>query len=113
MSRPVDRGPGGPIEVVRGVDEDHIVVRAALDLALAEPLRAVAMDLLGAGAGRRLAVDLTAAPFLDSSGVRARVRVAGAAEPARLRVIAEGQPYQVLELTEVLELLGVERAARP
>jgi anti-anti-sigma regulatory factor len=91
------------------VDEDRIVVRADLDLSLAEPLRAVAMDLL-AGGGRRLAIDLTASPFLDSSGVQALVRVAGAAEAEGFRVIARGQPYQVLELTEVLQLLGVERA---
>jgi anti-anti-sigma regulatory factor len=95
------------------VDEDRIVVRADLDLALAESLHAVAMDLLAGDGGRRLAVDLTAARFLDSAGVHALVRVAGAAEPAALRVIAGGQPYHVLELTEVLQLLGVERAAAP
>jgi len=106
-------GPEGPIQVVQGVDEDRIVVRAALDLSLAETLRTVAVDLLAEGAGRRLAVDLTAAPFLDSSGVRALVRVAGEAGESDLRVIAGGQPYQVLELTEVLGLLGVERAAGP
>ncbi len=109
MSPPVDKGPAGPIEVVPGVDEDRIVVRADLDMSLAEPLRAVAMDLLG-DSGRRVTIDLTATPFLDSSGVQALVRLAGAAEPAGFRVIAGGQPYQVLELTEVIQLLGVEQA---
>jgi anti-anti-sigma regulatory factor len=113
VSASVESGREGPIEVVRGVDEDRIVVRADLDLSMAEPLHAVAMDLLAGGGGRRLAIDLTAARFLDSSGVHALVKVAGAAAPAGLRVIAAGQPYQVLELTEVLELLGVERAAAP
>ena len=38
--------------------------------------------------------------------------LATAAVDGGFRVIAEGQPYQVLELTEVLELLRVERADR-
>jgi anti-anti-sigma regulatory factor len=113
MSPPYDMGPEGPIEVVQGADEDRIVVRADLDLSLAEPLRARALELLAGGDGRRLTVDLTATPFLDSSGVQALVRLAVGAERARFRVIASGQPYQVLELTEVLQLLSVERAHRP
>jgi anti-anti-sigma regulatory factor len=84
-------------------------VRADLDLSLAEPLRARAMALLRAGGTRRLTIDLSAAPFLDSSGVQALVRLAGAADRTGFRVIAGGQPYQVLELTEVLKLLAVER----
>lgn len=110
MSRDGDRGPEGPLEVVQGVDEDRIVVRADLDLSLAEPLRIRAMALLEAADGRPLTIDLTPTPFLDSSGVQALVRLAGAAERRRFRVIAGGQPYQVLELTEVLRLLDVERA---
>lgn len=113
MSPSVDMGPDGPIEVVRGVDEDRIVVRADLDLSLAERLRTRAMDLLAGDGGRRLTIDLTAAPFMDSAGVQALVRLAGASDPAGLRVIAAGQPYHVLELTEVLQLLEVERAERP
>lgn len=109
MSRDGDSVPGGPFEVVQGVDGDRIVVRADLDLSLAEPLRARAMALLEAG-GRPMTIDLTATPFLDSSGVQALVRLAGAAERTGFRVIAGGQPYQVLELTEVLQLLAVERA---
>ena len=112
MSRPDDLGPEEPIEVVRGVDEDRIVVRADLDLSLAGPLHDRALPLLGDG-GRRVTVDLTPAPFLDSSGVQALVRLAGTAEPGGFRVIAGGQPYQVLELTEVLQLLSVERTDRP
>ena len=113
MSPSDDRGPDRPIEVVQGVDEDRIVVRADLDLSLAETLRTRAQDVLDAGGGRRLTIDLTATPFLASSGVQALVRIAGAAEPAGFRVIAGGQPYQVLELTEVLQLLGVEQGDRP
>jgi len=113
MTPPVEMGPEGPIEVVQGVDEDRIVVRADLDLSLAEPLRARALELLARDEGRRLTIDLTATPFLDSSGVQALVRLAGEAEPARFRVIAAGQPHQVLELTEVLQLLGVEQADGP
>ena len=113
MSASGDTGPDGPIQVVRGTDEDRIVVLADLDMALAEALRVRAQDVLAALDGRRLTIDLTATPFLDSSGVQALVRVAGAAEPAGFRVIAGGQPYQVLELTEVLQLLRVERAGRP
>lgn len=113
MSPADDRGPEGPIEVVQGVEEDRIVVRADLDLSLAETLRVRGQEVLAAGGGRRLTIDLTATPFLDSSGVQALVQVAGGAEPAGFRVIAGGQPYQVLELTEVLGLLGVERADRP
>jgi anti-anti-sigma regulatory factor len=110
VSRDGDNVPGGPFEVVQGADEDRIVVRADLDLSLAEPLRARAMALLEGGAGRRLTIDLTATPFLDSSGVQALVRLAGAAGRTGFRVIAGGQPYQVLELTEVLKLLAVERS---
>ncbi len=113
MTPPADMGSNAPIEVVQGVDEDRIVVRADLDLSLAEPLRTRALDLLAGADGRRLTIDLTPTPFLDSSGVQALVKVAGAARPARFRVIAAGQPYQVLELTEVFQLLGVERADRP
>ncbi|MGE3234197.1 MAG: STAS domain-containing protein, partial [Thermoleophilia bacterium] len=83
-----------------------------LDLSLAETLRIRARDVLAAGGGRRLTIALTDTPFLDSSGVQALVRTADAADPAGFRVIAGGQPYQVLELTEVLQLLGVERADR-
>lgn len=110
MSLDGDRASGGPFEVVRGVDEDRIVVRADLDLSLAEPLRARAMALLDGADGRRLTIDLTPVAFLDSSGVQALVRLAGAAERGGFRVIAGGQPYQVLELTEVIRLLAVERA---
>ena len=113
MSPSGDRGPGEPIEVVQGVDEDRIVVRADLDLSRAETLRIRALDVLAAGGGRRLVIALTGTPFLDSSGVQALVRTAAAAGPGGFRVIARGQPYQVLELTEVLQLLGVERADRP
>ena len=109
MSLDGDSVPGGPFEVVHGVDEDRIVVRADLDLSLAEPLRRRAMALLEGDGDRRLTVDLTAVPFLDSSGVQALVRLAVAAERRGFRVIAGGQPYQVLELTEVLRLLSVER----
>jgi anti-anti-sigma factor len=104
-----DNVPDGPFEVVRGVDEDRIVVRGDLDLSLAEPLRIRAMALMEADDGRPLTIDLTSVPFLDSSGVQALVRLAGAAERRGFRVIAGGQPYQVLELTEVLKLLAVER----
>ena len=110
MNPAVDSGPEGPFEVVQGVDEHRIVVRADLDLSVAEPLRARGLALLLDGGGRRLAVDLTHVPFLDSSGVQALVRLATAAPDGGFRVIAGGQPYQVLELTEVLQLLGVERA---
>ena len=55
-------------------------------------------------------VDGKPVAFLDSSGVQTLVRLAGAAERRGFRVIAGGQPYQVLELTEVLKLLAVERA---
>ena len=109
MNRAVDSGPQGPFEVVHGVDEDCIVVRADLDMSVAEPLHARGQALLQAGGGRRLAVDLTHVPFLDSSGVQALVRLATAAPDGGFRVIAGGQPYQVLELTEVLRLLSVER----
>jgi anti-anti-sigma regulatory factor len=105
-----DMGPDGPLEVVQGVDEDRIVVRADLDLSLAEPLRARGLALMEGG--RRLAIDLTHATFLDSSGVQSLVRLATAAPHGGFRVIAGGQPYQVLELTEVLDLLGVERVDR-
>lgn len=108
MSPSGDRGPEGALEVVRGADEDRIVVRAALDMSLAGHLQAAAAELRAGGGGRRLAVDLTETPFLDSSGVQALVRLAALAPPG-FRVIAAGQPYQVLELTEVLQLLGVER----
>ena len=107
MSLDGDSVPGGPFEVVQRVDEDRIVVRADLDLSLAEPLRRRAMALLEGDGDRRLTVDLTAVPFLDSSGVQALVRLAGTAEPGGFRVIAGGQPYQVLELTEVLKLLAI------
>jgi anti-anti-sigma regulatory factor len=113
VTPPADMGPEGPIEVVQGVDEDRIVVRADLDLSLADPLRTRALEVLAGGDGRRLTIDLTATPFLDSSGVQALVRLAGEADRARFRVIAAGQPYQVLELTEVLQLLSVERADQP
>jgi len=105
----VDSGPGGPFEVVQGVDENRIVVRADLDLSVAEPLHARGLALLDDGGGRPLAIDLTHVPFLDSSGVQALVRLATAAPDGGFRVIAGGQPYQVLELTEVLRLLSVER----
>jgi anti-anti-sigma regulatory factor len=102
--------PSGRFEVVEEADENRIVVRADLDLSLAEPLHGRGIDLLQDGGGRRLAIDLTHVPFLDSSGVQALVRLATAAPDGGFRVIAGGQPYQVLELTEVLQLLGVERA---
>jgi anti-anti-sigma regulatory factor len=105
-------GPEGPLEVVQGVDEDRIVVHADLDLSLAEPLRARGLALLEEGEGRRLAIDLTRTPFLDSSGVQCLVRLATAVPDGGFRVIAGGQPYQVLELTEVLDLLSVERVDR-
>ena len=107
MSPAGDMGPDGPLEVVQGVDEDRIVVRADLDLSLAEPLRVRGLALMGDG--RRLAIDLTHTMFLDSSGVQSLVRLATAAPDGGFRVMAGGQPYQVLELTEVLDLLGVER----
>jgi anti-anti-sigma regulatory factor len=110
VGRDGDRGSHGPLEVVHGVHEDRIVVRADLDLSLAELLRTRAMALLEAADGRALTIDLTPAPFLDSSGVQGLVRLAGAGERRGFRVIAGGQPYQVLELTEVLRLLSVERA---
>jgi anti-anti-sigma regulatory factor len=102
----------GRFEVVQGVDEDRIVVRADLDMSLAEPLHARGLGLLQGGGDRRLAVDLTDVPFLDSSGVQALVRLATAAPDGGFRVVAGGQPYQVLELTQVLDLLRVERAER-
>jgi anti-anti-sigma regulatory factor len=106
-----DMGPEGPLEVVQGVDEDRIVVRADLDLSLAEPLRVRGLALMEDG-GRRLAIDLTHTTFLDSSGVQSLVRLATTAPDGGFRVIAGGQPYQVLELTEVLRLLCVERVDR-
>jgi anti-anti-sigma regulatory factor len=103
-------GAGDAIEVVPGADEDRVVVRADLDLSLAGPLHDRALALLEPLGRRRLTIDLTPAPFLDSSGVQALVRLAAAAGPGGFRVIAGGQPYHVLELTEVLELLNVEQA---
>jgi anti-anti-sigma regulatory factor len=102
-------GAEDPIEVLRGADEDRVVVRADLDLSLAGSLHDRALALLEDVGRRPLTIDLTPAPFLDSSGVQALVRLATAAGPG-FRVIAGGQPYQVLELTEVLGLLNVERA---
>jgi anti-anti-sigma regulatory factor len=107
-----DMGPERPFEVVQGVDEDRIVVRADLDLSLAERLRARGLSLMEGDGGRSLAIDLTRTSFLDSSGVQCLVRLATAAPDGGFRVIAGGQPYQVLELTEVLDLLRVERVDR-
>lgn len=91
--------------------EDRVVVRADLDLALAAVLQAEAQALLSRDGDRPLVVDLSATPFLDSSGVQALVKVAAAYEPGPgCRVVAAGQPFEVLELTEVIELLHVERA---
>lgn len=106
-------GEDGPLHVQAGADEDRLVVLADLDLALAGALQDQAEALLGRG-GRTLVVNLSRAPFLDSSGVRALVEIARAAqrESGALRVVAAGQPYAVLEMTEVLDLLGVERAER-
>jgi len=100
----------GPLQVEAGAAEDRLVVRADLDLALAGALQERAETLLAGG--RTLVVDLSQAPFLDSSGVRALVEIARAAQrgSGALRVVAAGQPYAVLEMTGVLGLLAVERA---
>jgi anti-anti-sigma regulatory factor len=113
VSLPDDMGAEGLIEVVPGPDEDRVVVRGDLDLSLAGPLHDRALTLLEDVGRRRLTIDLTPTPFLDSSGVQALVRLATAAAPGGFRVIAGGQPYQVLQLTEVLGLLNVERAEGP
>ena len=101
----------GPLHLEAGAGEDRLVVCADLDLALAGVLQDRAETLLARG-GRTLVVDLSQAPFLDSSGVRALVEIARAAQKGSgaLRVVADGQPYAVLEMTEVLDLLSVERA---
>jgi anti-anti-sigma factor len=99
------------LDVVSGAD-GQTLIRAAgeLDLAMADKFTAAVRDALTRGG---VIVDLSALEFMDSSGVRALdTAVREAAEEGReLRVREAMQPsvVQILELTEMLSLLPMER----
>ena len=112
MGAPGTETPTAPLPRGGGPDRGRVVVLADLDLALAGGCRPRPRRSCRATAsGRSSSTSRDPVPGLVG-GAGALVKVAAAlrAGAGGLRVVAAGQPYDVLEMTEVLELLHVERA---
>src|SRR4051794_36097881 len=107
-----------PFEI-REHDADgvHVVaVRGELDIATA-PRLAVRIDAARRGGARRLAIDLTAAEFCDSTGLRALVGchhevVAGGGRMA-LAVLEESAVARMFALAGAHELMPVYDGLEP
>jgi anti-sigma B factor antagonist len=83
-----------------------MAVRGDIDLAVEEPLVDAVESLLAERPGRAILLDLDAVEFIDSSGIRALVRLhRGHGERVRLTSVSP-TVQRVLEITGLTKELG-------
>ena len=90
----------------------RVVVTAEMDLALEEPLVALVAERLAGGATARVLLDLGAVRFIDSSGVRALLRVhLDHGDAVQLTAVSDSV-RQVLDIAGLGQLLPPNGTAR-
>jgi anti-sigma B factor antagonist len=85
-------------------DEWRIVATGELDIATAPVLDAACQEAHTSDA-RRIVVDLAGLRFVDSTGLRALLNIAGACEEGRLRMVSAPALDRVAEIAGVRDLL--------
>ncbi|MFI7434350.1 STAS domain-containing protein [Micromonospora haikouensis] len=98
----------GPLTVAEG--RGRLVVTGEIDVATSGELASVLAGLLDGAPPAALELDFGGVRFLDSSGILVLLRAQGRAADRGCRLtVADVQPtvHRVLEITGVLELLGL------
>lgn len=98
----------GPLTVAEG--RGRLVVTGEIDIATSGELASVLAGLLDGAPPAALELDFGGVRFLDSSGILVLLRAQGRAAGQGCRLtLTDVQPtvHRVLEITGVLELLGV------
>jgi anti-sigma B factor antagonist len=94
----------------RDPDVPRVVLSGEVDALIADQLREAVVEVLSRQRPRHIEIDLDGVTFLDSAGIRALLGCHADAEQADCRLtVTAPRPgaYRVLEITGLLEYLGV------